>query len=171
MPTVVLVHGSWHDGGCWSTVQEHLAASGVRSLAPTLAGHERGSSRKVAHDDYVASVLEVLDEEPAPAALVGHSFGGSVVSRVAELRPRQCHSLVYYSAFVPLDGEAVGDSLPEPMIGFPGAGRGDERRRLLRVALELFRSAFASTADDADRLTAAIVGAVEAACGTNGAPR
>lgn len=148
MPTVVLVHGSWHDGSCWSAVQEHLAASGVRSVAPTLAGHGRGSSRNVTHDDYVASVLDVVDDEERPVALVGHSFGGSVISRVAELRPERCHSLVYYSAFVPLDGERVADSLPEPMIGFleqAAAASGDDSCAL---PYELFHSAFANTVDE-----------------------
>ena len=247
LPTIVLVHGSWHDGSCWSALQDRLDASGVRSVAPTLAGHELGGSRDVTHADYVASVLEVLDKEPAPAALVGHSFGGSVISRVAEIRPERCHSLVYYSAFVPLDGETVGESLPEPMIGFLAQAAAASADDSCTMPYELFRSAFANTADDAtaqalhsrlvpeprgpiferlslpsfdklevptayiacrhdqalppgafypgqssrlkcpvligidgdheavftapDRLAAAIVGAVEAACGTNGARR
>jgi len=149
MPTVVLVHGSWHDGSCWSAVQDRLGASGLRSIAPTLAGHERGRSLNVTHDDYVASILAVLDQEPAPAVLVGHSFGGSVISRVAEVRPEQCHSLVYYSAFVPLDGETVADSLPEPMIDFLEQAAEASADDSCTMPYELFQSAFANTTDDA----------------------
>src|SRR6516162_4315520 len=90
-PTLMLVHGSWHDGRCWSGVQEQLAAAGVHSIAPTLPGHGAGADRfEVSHADYVASVIAALDGFAGPAVLVGHSMGGSVVSRVAELRPERC---------------------------------------------------------------------------------
>jgi pimeloyl-ACP methyl ester carboxylesterase len=72
----------------------------------------------VTHEQYVASVLRALEAEPEPVVLVGHSFGGSVISRVAELRPERCRRLVYYSAFVPRDGERVADSLPAEMLAF-----------------------------------------------------
>src|SRR5262249_2413771 len=87
-PTLLLVHGSWPTGSSWARVQAHLAPAGVRSLAPTLAGHEPGVDRAgVTHDDYVTSVLDAVASEPDPVILVGHSFGGSVISRVARLRP------------------------------------------------------------------------------------
>src|SRR5262245_28137686 len=99
---LILVHGSWHDGNAWSAVQEQLAARGVRSIAPTLPGHRAGDdAASVSHDDYVATVVAALDELAQPAILVGHSLGGSVISRIAELRPEDCHGLIYYSAFVP----------------------------------------------------------------------
>jgi pimeloyl-ACP methyl ester carboxylesterase len=148
IPTVILVHGSWHDGSCWSAVQEHLAFAGLASRAPTLAGHGRGSSRTVSHDHYVDSVLEVLDSEPRPAVLVGHSFGGSVISRIAELRPERCHSLVYYSAFVPLDDERVADSLPEPMIDFLEQSAAASADDSCALPYDLFRGSFANTADE-----------------------
>jgi pimeloyl-ACP methyl ester carboxylesterase len=148
MPTVILVHGSWHDGACWSAVREHLAAQGIDSQAPTLAWHGREGSRNVSHDDYVDSVLEVLDSEPRHACLVGHSFGGSVISRVAELRPERCHSLVYYSAFVPRDGERVADSLPEPMIDFLEQSAAVSTDDSCGLPFELFHASFANTADE-----------------------
>src|SRR5262249_34922910 len=85
-------------------------------------------------------------DEPRPVALVGHSFGGSVISRVAELQPERCHSLVYYSAFVPLDGERVADSLPEPMIGFLEQSAAASSDDSCALPYELFRTAFANTA-------------------------
>src|SRR6516164_6774096 len=81
--TFLLVHGSWHHGGLWTAVRHCLDSAGVPSLAPTLAGHGPGDERRgVTHDDYVDSVLAALDAESAPVTLVGHSLGGSVVSRV-----------------------------------------------------------------------------------------
>src|SRR5262245_47156838 len=69
--TFLLVHGSWHDGGCWSAVAERLSDSGFQSLTPTLTGHStHDDHRRVTHDDYVSSVLEVLDVQSGPFMLV-----------------------------------------------------------------------------------------------------
>ena len=148
LPTLVLVHGSWHDGGCWSPVQEQLAAAGVRSIAPTLPGHGLGDDRVgVGHGDYVASVADALAGLCGPAVLVGHSFGGTVISRVAELHPEQCRGLVYYSAFVPRDGECVADSLPAQFIEFLDQAAAASADRTITLPDELLRHAFANTAD------------------------
>jgi pimeloyl-ACP methyl ester carboxylesterase len=149
-PTLLLVHGSWHCGELWAAVQRSLNAAGVRSLAPTLAGHDpKDARRNVSHADYVASVLRVLDAQPEPVALVGHSFGGSVISRVAELRPERCRQLVYYSAFVPRDGERVADSLPKELIDFLDNAAAATPDGSCELPFELFWNAFANTADEA----------------------
>ncbi len=146
---LILVHGSWHDSRCWSEVQKHLATAGVRSIAPTLPGHGTGEDRRdVNHHDYVARVLGALDEVGSRAVLVGHSFAGSVISRVAELRPEHCHGLVYYSAFVPRDGERVADSLPAPFIEFLDQAAASTPDRAITLPDELLRNAFANTADE-----------------------
>jgi pimeloyl-ACP methyl ester carboxylesterase len=148
-PTFLLVHGSWHDGSCWSAVAERLNDAGFPTLTPTLTGHNaHGHRGRVTHDDYVSSVLEALDTVLDPVALVGHSFGGSVISRVAELRPERCRSLVYYSAFVPRDGERVADSLSEPMLAFLEEAATGSPDRSITLPYALFRSAFANTGDD-----------------------
>jgi pimeloyl-ACP methyl ester carboxylesterase len=147
--TLILVHGSWHDGSSWSAVQELLAAVGVRSIAPTLPGHRAGDDRlAVSHDDYVSAVIAELDAIREPAVLVGHSFGGSVISRVAELRPGDCHGLVYYSAFVPRDGERVADSLPAEFIEFLDQAAAATADRTIELPDRVLREAFANTADE-----------------------
>src|SRR5215471_2310399 len=76
--TLILVHGSWHTGDCWSAVREQLAEAGISSLAPTLPGHGAADDAlDVHHADYVSTVLDTLDEVDGTAILVGHSFGGS----------------------------------------------------------------------------------------------
>lgn len=148
-PTLILIHGSWHDGSAWAQVQTQLGAAGVRSHAPTLRGHERAANRRlITHDDYVVSVLEVLAAETAPAVLVGQSFGGSVISRVAALQPERCRGLIYYSAFVPRDGERVADSLPEAMLAFLNQSADASPDHSITLPYDLFRDAFANTADD-----------------------
>jgi pimeloyl-ACP methyl ester carboxylesterase len=149
-PTFLLVHGSWHDGDCWSQVRMHLGAAGHHSLAPTLPGHARDDDRAgVTHDDYVATVVAALDSQVGPVVLVGHSFGGSVISRVAELRPDRCDSLIYYSAFVPHDCERVADSLPATMIEFLDAAAATTSDESIALPYEYFRDAFANTVDEA----------------------
>jgi pimeloyl-ACP methyl ester carboxylesterase len=148
--TFLLVHGSWHDGDCWSQVRRHLIAAGHRSLAPTLPGHAPGEDRAgVTHDDYATAVAAALDAVQGPVVLVGHSFGGSVISRVAELRPQRCAALVYYSAFVPRDGERVADSLPAAMIEFLDAAAAASADGSIALPYELFHDGFANTADEA----------------------
>ncbi len=92
-------------------------------------------------------MVDLLEGLGRPAVLVGHSFGGSVISRVAELRPERCHGLVYYSAFVPLDGERVADSLPGPFIEFLDEAAAAGEDRTITMPHELLREAFANTAD------------------------
>jgi pimeloyl-ACP methyl ester carboxylesterase len=151
-PTFVLVHGSWHDGDCWSPVRAHLTAAGFRSSAPTLPGHAAGDDRaSVTHDDYVAAVDAAVDAVDGPVALVGHSFGGSVISRVAELRPERCAGLVYYSAFVPRDGDRVADSLPAAMVEFleaAAAASADRSVALPTTARDAIPTTYIACRDD-----------------------
>jgi pimeloyl-ACP methyl ester carboxylesterase len=149
--TFLLVHGSWQASWSWQTVREHLHAAGHRTLAPTLAGHAPGDNRgAVRFADYEASVLEVLDREPDPrVVLVGHSFGGAVISRIAELRPDRCQRLIYYSGFVPSDGESVADSLPEPFLDTLAKLSAESSDRAVALPYAVFRAAFANTADEA----------------------
>jgi pimeloyl-ACP methyl ester carboxylesterase len=119
-------------------------------MTPTLAGHRAGDNRSsVSHNDYVQSVLRELDATSDPVVLVGHSFGGSVISRVAEVRPEHCRLLIYCSAFVPGDGERVADSLPESMIAFLQNTAAASPDSSVVLPLDLFRSAFANTVDQA----------------------
>jgi pimeloyl-ACP methyl ester carboxylesterase len=159
-PTFVFVHGNWHDGRSWSQVRTHLSEAEYRSIAPTLPGRVADDDRaSVTHDDYVAAVDAALDSVDGPVVLVGHSFGGSVISRLAELRPDRCAGLVYYSAFVPRDGERVADSLPPAFIEFLNGGAAASADRTVALPYEVFRDTFANTVHDetARRLHATLV--------------
>jgi pimeloyl-ACP methyl ester carboxylesterase len=129
-------------------VQKELTAAGVLSTAPTLTGHGFADDRlRVTHDDYVASVIAALDDVSGAAVLVGHSFGGSVISRVAELRPERCQGLVYCSAFVPRDGETVADSLPAEFVEFLKQAAAARDDRAIELPYPALRERFANTAD------------------------
>jgi len=99
-PTVVLVHGAFADSSSWNGVIERLQAKGVEVVA--AANPLRGISVDSA---YVASVI---DQIPGPVLLVGHSYGGAVISNAATRTPNVV-GLVFVSAFAPDEGEKLGD--------------------------------------------------------------
>ncbi|MFM7685770.1 MAG: alpha/beta hydrolase, partial [Actinomycetota bacterium] len=104
--TVVLVHGAWHGAWCWAALQHALDDRGIPSLAVDLPGH--GASTLPLGDLHgdAAHVGAVLDRIDAPVVLVGHSYGGAVITQAAAERSDVAH-LVYLAAFVPAAGESV----------------------------------------------------------------
>jgi pimeloyl-ACP methyl ester carboxylesterase len=109
-PIALLVHGAWHGAWSWAALQARLDARGIPSLAVDLPGH--GSSSAPATDllGDVAHVVAVLDElgrrGHGRVVLVGHSYGGAVVSGAASGRADVAH-LVYLAAFALEAGESV----------------------------------------------------------------
>ena len=109
----VLVHGSWHDGSAWKQVADQLDAAGHHVTAPTIAGHGKDADRDISHDDCVRSIVDhIVDSDLEDVVLVGHSFGGTVIARVAGEIPERIRRLVFWNAFVPEDGNALTDEIP-----------------------------------------------------------
>jgi pimeloyl-ACP methyl ester carboxylesterase len=150
-PTLLLLHGSWQSSWAWQSVRERLHAAGYTTLAPTLPGHAPDDDRShVRFADYESTVLEALDGHPdQPFVLVGHSFGGAIISRIAEVRAERCQRLVYFSGFVPLDGQSVADNLPPPMLQAITELSARSVDRSVALPYVMFRDAFVNTADDA----------------------
>jgi pimeloyl-ACP methyl ester carboxylesterase len=116
--TFVLVHGSWHGGWAWDGARARLEHEGHRTLAPTLAGHGSGAQRAgIRHADCVDSVVDAIETAKlTDVVLVGHSFGGSVISKVVEQIPDRVKRLVFFTAFVLEDGQSVADNLPPEQV-------------------------------------------------------
>lgn len=113
MLTFVLIHGSWHDGGHWAPVVERLEELGHTAHAPTVAGHGKGVSKNVDHDDCVHSVVDyIVQRNLTDVVLLGHSFGGTVIARVAEEIPDRLRRLIFWNAFVPEPGHCLLDEIP-----------------------------------------------------------
>ena len=102
--TVVLVHGAFADASSWNGVIERLQKEKVQVIAP--ANPLRGISIDSA---YIAAVF---DETPGPVLAVAHSYGGAVITNAAK-QAENVVGLVYVSAFVPDEGEALGEVAPE----------------------------------------------------------
>jgi pimeloyl-ACP methyl ester carboxylesterase len=113
MTTYVLVHGAWHGGWCWSRVGRALKATGSDVYTPTLTGlGERAhlASREVDLKTHIGDVLGVLEaEDLTDIVLVGHSYGGIVVTAVADRAAHRIARLVYLDAVVPRDGQCLYD--------------------------------------------------------------
>jgi pimeloyl-ACP methyl ester carboxylesterase len=113
MATFVLVHGAWHGGWCWKRVAALLRQAGHEVFAPTLTGlGERAHLMSDAIDlhTHIQDILGVLQwEELADVVLCGHSYGGMVISGVADRVPEKLRSLVYLDAFVPDNGTCLMD--------------------------------------------------------------
>ena len=103
-PTIVLVHGAFADASSWNGVIPLLEAEGLTVTAPP------NPLRGIAIDSaYIKSVLAQID---GPVLLVGHSYGGAVITNAATDAPNVM-GLVYVAAFAPDDGEVLGAVTPE----------------------------------------------------------
>src|ERR1700685_1563542 len=153
-PTIVLVHGAWADGSSWNAVATELRGQGFTIHTPTnlLRGPKQDS-------DYVASFL--AQRTSGPVVLVGHSYGGFVITNVAP-GSGEVKALVYVDAFAPDEGETVfqilggsGSALdvPDPtavldIVGYPGAPEGDAEAFL---KADTVLNSFAQDLPEADR--------------------
>jgi pimeloyl-ACP methyl ester carboxylesterase len=116
----VLVHGSWHGGWHWDEVAARLRAAGLAVYVPTLTGlAERGHEATAGTDlsAHVRDVVSVIDEHGLDdVLLVGHSYGGMVITGAAHARPSRIGKLVYLDAFVPRDGESAAAILGDDFV-------------------------------------------------------
>jgi pimeloyl-ACP methyl ester carboxylesterase len=114
--TFVLVHGGGHGGWCWGRVAPLLRAAGHEVHTPTLTGLGERShllSPEVSLETHVADVANVLAyEDLTDVVLVGHSYGGLVITGVADRAPERVGHLVSLDAAIPRDGECLADSSP-----------------------------------------------------------
>lgn len=114
--TYVLVHGAWHGSWCWKRIRRRLQDVGHQVFTPTLTGLGERSHLHSATIDlstHIADVVNLLQwEDLSDVILCGHSYGGCVISGVADRVPERIRSLVYVDAFVPENGECLFDLIP-----------------------------------------------------------
>jgi len=113
MTTYVLVHGGGHGGWCYSRVRPFLIAAGHDVYAPTLTGlGERAHLMRadIDLDFHIGDVVSLLQfEDLRDVILVGHSYGGMVITGVADRIPERIKALAYLDAFIPRDGQSLFD--------------------------------------------------------------
>ena len=103
-PNIVLVHGAWADGSCWSGVIERLQADGYNVTAPQFP------ESSLAAD--VARLRQVLARQDGPTVVTGHSYGGQIMTALGTDAPHAV-GLVYIAAFGLDQGETIGGLLAQ----------------------------------------------------------
>lgn len=124
--TIVIVHGAWGGGWAFREVEQLLRDSGHQVYRPTLTGQgERYhlASPEIGLETHINDIISVLEfEELEDVVLVGHSYGGMVVTGVADRVPGRIRHLVYLDAFVPVDGESMADLAGDFMARLEDSG-------------------------------------------------
>lgn len=102
----LLVHSAWLGGWQWEQVAKPLFEAGHYVFTPDLPGHgtDATPSSEISMERYVKTITDLMDTQKEPVILVGHSFNGITISRVAELRPEKVAKLVYLTAFLLPEG-------------------------------------------------------------------
>jgi pimeloyl-ACP methyl ester carboxylesterase len=103
-PNIVLVHGAWADGSCWSGVIERLQADGFQVRAPQFP--------LTSLADDVGRLRQVLGFQDGPTIVVGHSYGGQIMTALGSDAPNVV-GLVYVAAFGLDEGESLGALLSQ----------------------------------------------------------
>jgi pimeloyl-ACP methyl ester carboxylesterase len=120
--TIVLVHGAWGGAWCWKPVAERLRRQGHEVYAPTLSGvGDRGHIPPaiVDLDTHISDVAGLLRFEGlSRVLLVGHSYGGMVVTGAADREIGRIAGMIYLDAFLPESGQSLWD-----ILGPEGAAR------------------------------------------------
>ena len=149
MATFVLVHGSWHDGSAWNEVIKHLKGKGHKAVAPTIAGHGKTAVKVgVDHAQCVQSVVDyIVDNDLSDIVLVGHSFGGTVIAKAAEVIPDRLRRLVFWNAFIPADGESVDDNVPPHFRTLFAGLAAQSADYTVMLPFPIWREAFINDAD------------------------
>ncbi|MFT4010920.1 MAG: alpha/beta fold hydrolase [Nocardioidaceae bacterium] len=112
---IVLVHGAWHGGWCWSRVVPLLQEKGHRVFAPSLTG--LGDRRHLLTDSvslqtHIDDIVNLIEfEELEDVVLCAHSAGGQVVAGVEQVLGDRIAHLIYLEAVIPAEGESLNDVL------------------------------------------------------------
>jgi pimeloyl-ACP methyl ester carboxylesterase len=117
--TYVLVHGAWHTGAELEAAAEHIRALGHTVHCPTMKGNRPDDDRsRVGLADAAGSLVDfIVQNDLHDVRLVGHSWGGMLISHVVDTLPERLRRAVYVNAFVPQPGESLNDMVPAVYVG------------------------------------------------------
>lgn len=146
--TYVLVHGAWHTGELLEPVAQHIRDAGHRCFCPTLVGNrpEDDRSRLGLHEAAQSLIDFLTEQDLSEVRLVGHSAAGMVVAAAVDALPERIRRLVFWNAFVPLNGECMNDMCPPSYVQLfeqlAAANQG-----ALMLPFPIWREAFINDAD------------------------
>lgn len=143
MSNFVLVHGAWHTGDLFEDVAGPIRKAGHSVHCPTIAGNRPGDSKETGLDTAIASILSYIeDNDLTDVILLGHSYGGMIITGVADRRPERIRRLIYWNAFVPNDGECLNDMVPPHYVAlFDGISAASDDNSVM-LPFPIWREAF-----------------------------
>lgn len=148
MSTFVLVHGAWHEGSAWNETARHLAGRGHKVFAPTMAGSGKNADKRVNHAGCTRSIIDfIVSHSLSDFVLVGHSFGGTVISKVAEAIPERIRRIVFANAFVLRDCYSLLDEVPPSTADAFAKMAEDSADRTIMLPFPVWRENFINDAD------------------------
>ena len=143
MATYVLVHGAWHTGELFEAVAEPIRAKGHTVHCPTVAGNNPGDDRTIGLAVAITSIVTYLEEHNLQeVVLLGHSYGGMVITGVADRAPERIHRLIYWNAFVPNNGECLNDMVPPHYVGLFDSTSSESSDNSVMLPFPIWREAF-----------------------------
>jgi pimeloyl-ACP methyl ester carboxylesterase len=148
MATYVLVHGAWHTGQEYEPVAASIKAAGHSAFTPTIKGNRLGDPRTVGLADAVQSLVDFLAEDDLKdVIIVGHSYGGMIITGAADVALARIRRLVYWNAFVPNSGESVIDMLPPEYVTLFKTIAAERHDGSVVLPFPIWREAFLNDAD------------------------
>ncbi len=146
--TYVIIHGAWHTGAEMEAVANHMRENGHVVHCPTLAGNRPEDDRSTLglNDAIESAVRFIEDKDLRKVRLVGHSYGGMVISGVADRIADRLERLVYVNAFVPLDGQCLNDLVPPHYVELFDSIAAQNNNAVM-LPFPVWREAFINDAD------------------------
>lgn len=143
MSTFVLVHGAWHTGELFEPVAQPMRDAGHTVHCPTITGNNPGDPRTTGLDAAIASIVEFIEANDLnEVILLGHSYGGMVITGVADRIPSRLHRLIYWNAFVPNNGECLNDMVPPHYVALFDAVSSESPDNGVMLPFPIWREAF-----------------------------
>jgi pimeloyl-ACP methyl ester carboxylesterase len=143
MSTFVLVHGAWHTGELFEPVAQSIRDAGHTVFCPTVAGNNPGDPRTTGLDTAITSIVDYIESNDLnDLILLGHSYGGMVITGVADRAPGRLQRLIYWNAFVPNNGECLNDMVPPHYVGMFDAVSADSPDNSVMLPFPIWREAF-----------------------------
>jgi pimeloyl-ACP methyl ester carboxylesterase len=148
MSTYVLVHGAWHSGAELEPVASVIRAAGHQVFTPTIKGNRPGDAKTTGLDEAIQSIVDYLAENNLKdVILLGHSYGGMIITGVADRAGERIRRLVYWNAFVPNNGESLNDMVPPIYLGLFDAIAAERGDGSVVLPFPIWREAFINDAD------------------------
>jgi len=127
---------------------KRLGHHGHEAFGPTVAGHGKGVCKNVSHAQSTQSIVDfVVSSGLTDIVLVGHSYGGTIISKVAEVVADRIRRLVFWSGFVLNDGESLNDAVPPYFRDLFRGLAADSPDDSVMLPFPIWREAFLNDAD------------------------